>query len=74
VSEDRHGDTAELIWEVEPAAATLDAVRLPEPGLDDDGRLRVDHPRTLDAFLNAVRWGAITNADAKDAPQNKSVF
>src|SRR5207245_1649083 len=44
--------------------AVLDVVRLPEPALTADGELQVDEPRTLDAFLNAVRWGATTNADA----------
>lgn len=63
VSEDRHGDTAELIWEVEPGATVLDSVRLPSPTVSDAGRLLIDEPRALDAFLNAVRWGAITNAD-----------
>ncbi len=63
VSDDRHGDTARLIWQVEPDAKVLDAVHLPTPRLDAEGRLGVDDPRTLDAFLNAVRWGAITNAD-----------
>ncbi|MBY5162097.1 DISARM system SNF2-like helicase DrmD [Salsipaludibacter albus] len=64
VSDDRHGETARLFWQVEPDAKVLDAVHLPAPSLDDDGHLVVDDPRTLDAFLNAVRWGAITNADA----------
>src|SRR5713226_3680039 len=53
VSEDLHGETAELIWQVEPGATVLDAVRLPDPALTDDGALQVDEPRTLDAFLNA---------------------
>lgn len=64
VSEDRHGDTVELIWEVEPGARVLDEIRLPEPRLHEDGSVEVDEPRMLDAFLNAVRWGAVTNADA----------
>ncbi len=64
VSDDRHGETARLIWQVEPDAKVLDAVHLPAPSLDGDGNLVADDPRTLDAFLNAVRWGAITNADA----------
>lgn len=63
VSDDRHGETARLIWQVEPDAKVLDAVHLPTPALDVDGGLVVDDPRTLDAFLNAVRWGSITNAD-----------
>ena len=64
VSDDRHGETAHLIWQVEPDARVLDSVNLPQPRLGSGGHLLVDEPRTLDAFLNAVRWGAITNADA----------
>jgi len=33
VSEDRHGETAELIWQVEPGATVLEAVRLPGPAV-----------------------------------------
>src|SRR5262249_7211249 len=49
VSEDRHGETAELIWQVEADAQVLDAIRLPEPALTLDSQLAVDDPRTLDA-------------------------
>jgi hypothetical protein len=31
--------------------------------LTSESRLAVDDPRTLDAFINAVPWGSITNAD-----------
>lgn len=63
VSEDGRGETAEVIWETEPGRQVLDAFRLPEPTIDENGVLLVDNPRVLDAFLNAARWGAITNAD-----------
>lgn len=63
VSDDRHGDTAQLVWQVEPDAQVLPPAQLPSLELKD-GAVVTDDPRTLDAFLNAVRWGAVTNADA----------
>ena len=45
------------MWELEQATDVHDAYELPSPenGFDDPGR--------LDAFLDAVRWGAIASAD-----------
>lgn len=56
IEEDALGEELEVVWEIEPGARVLERAGLPEPtGFDD--------PVRLDAFLDAVRWGAATNAD-----------
>jgi len=56
IDEDALGEELEVIWELEPGAHVIERAGLPRlTGLDD--------PSTLDAFLDAVRWGAATNAD-----------
>ena len=51
VDEDSLGEELQVVWEIEPGAHVLERVALPEPaGMDD--------PVRLDAFLDAVRWGA----------------
>jgi SNF2 domain-containing protein len=49
-----------VIWEIEPGAMVLETATLPRPRAD-----RFDEPERLDAFLDAVRWGAITSADSR---------
>jgi len=49
-----------VIWEIEPGATILETATLPRPRLD-----HFDDPSRLDAFLDAVRWGAITSADSR---------
>ena len=58
VDDDGFGEELQVIWEIEPAARAFDAMALPAP----DG---FDAPQRLDAFLNAVRWGAATSADVQ---------
>lgn len=60
IDDDSHGETVSVIWEVEPGTAVIDKVDLPDPSTGT-----FDHPRTLDAFLHAVAWGAITSADPR---------
>jgi hypothetical protein len=57
VEHDALGERLSVIWEVEPGASIRERGHLPVPttGFDD--------PATLDAFLDAVRWGAISSAD-----------
>lgn len=56
IDEDGLGEELEVIWEIEPGAQVIERAGLPSiTGQDDSG--------TLDAFLDAVRWGAATNAD-----------
>lgn len=52
------GQELDVVWEVEPGAAVSGRSDLPEvaPGT-------YDRPEHLDAFLDAIRWGAVTSAD-----------
>lgn len=56
IDEDGLGEELEVVWEIEPGAAIIERAGLPSITGQDDSR-------TLDAFLDAVRWGAATNAD-----------
>lgn len=56
IDEDSLGEQAEVIWEIEPGAHVIERVGLPSI----TGR---DATEKLEAFLDAVRWGAATNAD-----------
>jgi SNF2 family DNA or RNA helicase len=58
VEDDSLGEEAEVIWELEPGAVAHERSSLPEPTV-------FDHPRVLDAFLDAVCWGAVSQADDK---------
>jgi SNF2 family DNA or RNA helicase len=64
VEEDGLGEELQVVWEIEPGARTHEKVMLPEPtGFDD--------PARLDAFLDAVRWGAVA---ATGTPTLQSPF
>jgi len=58
VEDGRYGETLDVVWEVEPGRRVLPVGSLPdlEPG-------RFDPPQRLAAFLDAVRWSAVTSAD-----------
>lgn len=56
IDEDGLGETLEVIWEIEPGAAVIERAGLPSITGQDEAA-------TLEAFLDAVRWGAATNAD-----------
>jgi superfamily II DNA or RNA helicase len=56
IDEDSHGESLSVIWELEPGTRVLESASLPAP----TGYDRADH---LEAFLDAVRWGAATSAD-----------
>ncbi|MGB3220023.1 MAG: DISARM system SNF2-like helicase DrmD, partial [Anaerolineae bacterium] len=58
VEDDAVGESVQVIWEVEPGARTVERIELPEPTW-------FDPPARLDAFLHAVRWGAIASADVR---------
>ncbi|MCC6808074.1 MAG: DEAD/DEAH box helicase [Deltaproteobacteria bacterium] len=53
------GSPLEVVWEIEPGARVHENAGLPDP------RSGFDPPRRHQAFLDAVRWGAIASADAK---------
>jgi len=56
LDEDALGEELEVVWELEPGARVIERAGLPAiTGVDD--------AEELEAFLDAVRWGAATNAD-----------
>ena len=59
LSEDAFGDELRVIWELEVGQALAPDQGLPEL-LNAD---RFDEPNHLGAFVDAVRWGAVTSAD-----------
>ena len=64
--EDRLGEELAVIWELEVGATIAQDRGLPET-LTAEG---FDDPNTLGAFVDAVRWGAVTSAkdDAFQSP------
>ncbi|MFC3994375.1 DISARM system SNF2-like helicase DrmD [Nocardiopsis sediminis] len=58
VEDGRYGETLEVLWEIEPGRRLLPSGSLPE--LPANG---FDAPAQLAAFLDAVRWSAVTSAD-----------
>ena len=59
VEDDALGEELQVIWEIEPGASVIEKVALPEP-------TGFDPPDRLDAFLDAVRWGAASTADLQN--------
>ena len=59
VEDDGLGEELQVIWELEPGATVIEKVALPEP-------TGFDAPERLDAFLDAVRWGASSSADVQN--------
>ncbi|SHG33104.1 SNF2 family N-terminal domain-containing protein [Desulfacinum infernum DSM 9756] len=56
LDEDSLGENIQILWELEPGARVLERAGLPKiTGWDSAEK--------LEAFLDAVRWGAATNAD-----------
>lgn len=60
VEDGEYGRTLDVIWEVEVDREILPAGSLPE--VTTDG---VDAPARLAAFLDAVRWSAVTSAETR---------
>lgn len=58
VEDDGLGEELQVIWELEPGTTVHEKSALPDPG-------SFDHPKRLQAFLDAVRWGAVSQADDK---------
>ena len=56
VEDDGLGEELEVLWELEPGTSVHEKSTLPEPTSFDD-------PKRLQAFLDAVRWGAISQSD-----------
>jgi len=58
IEDDALGEDLQVIWELEPGARVYAKVTLPE-------FTEFDPPQRLDAFLDAVRWGAGSSADVR---------
>ncbi len=58
VEDEGLGEELQVVWELEPGAVCVEKSQLPI--LKD-----FDHPRYFDAFLDAVAWGAVSQADVK---------
>lgn len=58
VEDDGLGEELQVIWEMEPGTAVHEKSTLPGPD-------SFDAPKRLQAFLDAVRWGAVSQADDK---------
>jgi hypothetical protein len=56
----RTGEELQVIWEIEPGTKILEQAELPPIAGD-----RLDDQGELEAFLDAVRWGAVTSADQR---------
>ena len=56
IDEDSLGEQIEVVWEIEPGAHVIERAGLPAITGQDD-------TEELEAFLDAVRWGAAINAD-----------
>lgn len=59
IEDDGLGEELQVVWEIEPGAKIIERVALPEP-------TGFDSPEKLNAFLDAVRWGAASTADYKN--------
>lgn len=59
LEEDRLGQELAVVWELEVGHTVAPDQGLPET-ISPDG---FDEPNTLAAFVDAVRWGAVTSAD-----------
>ena len=59
VEDDGLGEEIQVVWELEPGTRINEEVALPEP-------TGFDPPDQLNAFLDAVRWGASSSADVRN--------
>lgn len=60
LEDDGFGDELTVIWEIESGTQVIPHQELPRPELG-----RLDPPERLEAFLDAVRWGAVATADSR---------
>lgn len=58
IDEDALGEELQVIWEIEPGVRILEKAGLPKVE-------QFDEPDRVNALLDAVRWGAATNADVQ---------
>jgi hypothetical protein len=62
VENGRYDEALEVFWEIEPDRLLL---LLPNGSLPEVNAAGFDPPERLAAFLDAVRWSAVTSADVK---------
>lgn len=60
VADGRYDHSLEVVWEIEPGRQVLPSGSLPDVSADG-----FDSPERLAAFLDAIRWSAVTSADVK---------
>lgn len=66
LDDDNQGRRLEVLWEIELGARIL------QPELHGpDTRGRLDPPRAFAAYLNALRWNAVTATNAERAEEEK---
>jgi superfamily II DNA or RNA helicase len=58
IEDDALGESLQVVWEIEPDARISEKSGLPEP-------TGFDTPTRFEAFLNSVKWGAISSADIR---------
>src|SRR5713101_7970093 len=58
IEDDALGEELQVVWEIEPGACAFEKMELPDPK-------GFDQPAHLEAFLDAVRWGAASIADTR---------
>lgn len=56
VDDDSLGEDLQVVWELEPGVSVLERASMPTFG-------PFDEPATVDAFLNAIRWGVVSQTD-----------
>ena len=61
VEEEHYGRELTVIWELEPGRSVVREQGLPETIRAD----QFDDPKTFAAYVDALRWGALTGADPK---------
>ena len=59
IEDDGLGEELQVVWEIEPGCRIVEKVALPDP-------TGFDPPDQLNAFLDAVRWGASSSADVRN--------
>lgn len=59
IGDDQYGDELRVVWEIEAGTSLVPEQGLPR-ALDAE---RMDDPGMLAAFVDALRWGAVTSAD-----------
>lgn len=64
LEDDGFSDELTVIWEFESDTQVIPHQELPRPDID-----RLNAPKGLEAFLDAVRRGAVATADSRELPE-----